>query len=116
MLFACTPQEFRPPQVPDFSENETVERGWLSYSFCPSSPPNPPFQDLLRRKNFPPYGRPRLLAPPFLTCASDAIPFRTYTVAESTGIHGHKGAQPFRPPLPDCACETSFPENRTTVL
>jgi hypothetical protein len=54
MLFACTPQEFRPPQVPDFSENETVERGWLSYSFCPGSPPNPPFQNLMRRKNFPP--------------------------------------------------------------
>ena len=28
---------------------------------------------------------PRPLAPPFLTCASDAIPFRIYAVAESTG-------------------------------
>ncbi len=21
-------------------------------------------------------------------------------------MHGHKGEEPFRPPLPDCACET----------
>jgi len=28
-------------EVSDFSENETVERGWLSYSFCPGSPPHP---------------------------------------------------------------------------
>ena len=35
--------------------------------------------------NFPPQGRSRPLAPPFLTCASDAIPFSTCTVAESIG-------------------------------
>jgi hypothetical protein len=51
---------------------------------------------------------PRLLAPPFLTCAPDAIPFRTYAVAESTSIHGHKGAQPFSPAKPDWSWETSF--------
>jgi hypothetical protein len=28
-------------EVSDFSENETVERGWLRYSFCPGSPPPP---------------------------------------------------------------------------
>jgi len=51
------------------------------------------------------------LPPPFLTSASDAIPFRTSAVAESTGIHGHKGEQPFRAPLPDCACENKLPGN-----
>jgi len=56
--------------------------------------------------NLPPQGRPQLLAPSFLTCAPDAITFRTYEAAESTGTHGHKGEQPFQPPLPDCACET----------
>ena len=54
---------------------------------------------------------PAPLAPPFLRCVSDAIPFRTYTVAESAGIHGNKGEQPLRPPLPDCACETPFHES-----
>jgi hypothetical protein len=59
--------------------------------------------------NFPPQGRPRLLAPPLLTCAPDAIPFHPHAVAESTGTHDNKGGQLFRPPLPDCACETPFP-------
>jgi len=48
---------------------------------------------------------------PFLTCTSEAIPFRTYAVAESTGINDNKGAQPLRPALPDCACQTSFYES-----
>jgi len=30
---------------------------------------------------------------PFLAWASDAIPFRTYAVAESTGINDNKGAR-----------------------
>ena len=68
----------------------------------------PRLRDLLRRMNLPPQGRPRPLAPPFLTCPSDAIPFRTCAVAESTGIHDHKGEQPFGPPLRDCDCETPF--------
>ena len=70
----------------------------------------PRFQDLLRRMDFQPQGRTRLLAPPFLACASDAIPFRKGAVAEPAGIYGGKGAQRFRPPLPDCACETPFAE------
>ena len=73
--------------------------------------PDPRFQDLQRRMNFPPQGRPRLLASPFLAFASDSIPFRIYAVAESTGIHDNTGEQPFPPPLPDCACETPFPGN-----
>jgi len=67
-------------------------------------------QGLLRRMNLPPQGRPRPLASSFLTCASGAIPFRTCAVAESTGIHRHKGSRPFRPPLRDCACEMPFHE------
>jgi len=69
---------------------------------------DPRFQDLPRRMNFPPKGRSRPLPAPFLTCASDSIPFRKCAVAESTGMHGDKGEQPFWPPLPDCACETPF--------
>lgn len=53
-------------------------------------------------------GSPSAFGFPFPTSASDVIPFRTYAVAESTGMHGHKGELPFRPPLPDCACETPF--------
>jgi len=61
----------------------------------------PRFQGLLRCINFPPQGRSPPLAPPFLVCAPDAIPFRRYAVAELTGIHDNKGEQPLRPPLPD---------------
>jgi hypothetical protein len=55
---------------------------------------------------------PAAFGSPFLACASDAIPFRTNAVAESTGIHGHKGEQPFRATLPDSACETPFPRRK----
>ena len=72
---------------------------------------DPCFQDLLRRMNFPPQGRPAAFGSPFLAFASDAIPFCKCAVAESTGLHGHKGEQPFRPPKPDWSCETSFADN-----
>jgi hypothetical protein len=55
---------------------------------------------------------PAAFGSPFLACASDAIPSRTYAVAESTGINDNKGEQPLRPPLPDCACETKLPGNQ----
>jgi hypothetical protein len=45
--------------------------------------------------NFPPQGDPRLLASPFLACASDAIPFCKCADAEPTDIHDNKGEQPF---------------------
>jgi hypothetical protein len=50
---------------------------------------------------------PSAIGSPLRTCAPDANPFRTYAVAESAGMHGHKGERPFRAPLPDCACETN---------
>jgi hypothetical protein len=46
-----------------------------------------------------------------LTSAPDAIPFRTYAVAESTDTHGHRGAQSFWPPKPDCFWENKLPGN-----
>jgi hypothetical protein len=60
--------------------------------------------------NSPPQDRSRLLASPSLTCASDAISFRTCAIAESTSIRGHKGTQPFCSSKPDLSCETDFKE------
>ena len=65
--------------------------------------PGPP-----ARNEFPAARSPAAFGSPFLTSASDAIPFGTYAVVESTGMNNNKGAQPYRPPLPDCACETPF--------
>jgi len=50
------------------------------------------------------------MAPPFLACVTDAIPFRKCPFAESTGIHDNKGKQPLRPPLPEVCLRTPFPE------
>ena len=52
------------------------------------------------------------MASSILASAPDAIPFRAYAVAESTGTHDNKGASPFRPPLLDSACETPFPPRK----
>ena len=47
---------------------------------------------------FPVVRSPSPFGSPFLTCASDAIPFRTYAVAEWTGIHDDKGERPSEQP------------------
>lgn len=52
--------------------------------------------------------RPRVVSLPVSYVRPDAIPFRTYAVAESTGMHDNKGEQPFWAPLRDCAGQTPF--------
>ena len=69
---------------------------------------DPRFQGSPGPHEFPTLRSPAAFGSPFHTCASDAIPLRKCAVAESTGIHGQKGEQPFPAPLPDCACETGF--------
>ena len=65
---------------------------------------------------FPAARSPAAFVYPLLTCASGAIPFRKYAVAESTGISDNKGEQHLRQPLRDCACETPFPRRNPAKL